>query len=331
MPYPPEPMSFAVEFDFEQRIERAITVDRVKAACEQGLFVWVDVDVHADRAGAEAILRELDVNQHAIDEAVGPDVDGRYDLYDECLHIAVTSCRLREGQFESSHVDIVLGERFLVTLRRGEVEFIDAVKRQYKKDFYKFAKSPGFLLYEYWDYLIDSFKRTMRSFEVHVERLQKQIFSAADDSIFAEVSNVTNELLQFRKIMLAAREVLHELSTRRVVFVSESTQPFLESMAGTLERLSSDLGVEREILTETLNLYMGIVSHRTNKVVSRLTVISMVFLPLTFLCGVYGMNFDTEKGNMPELLWPHGYAAFWAITAAIAVSLLTFMKLKKWW
>src|SRR4029450_11390586 len=101
-------------------------------------------------------------------------------------------------------------------------------------------------------------------------------------------------------------------------FIAESTQPFLDRMVGTLERLGSDLAVEREILAETLNLYMGIVSHRTNRVVNRLTVISMVFLPLTFLCGIYGMNFDV----LPELHWQWGYALFWGAAIAIAVSLL---------
>jgi magnesium transporter len=132
-------------------------------------------------------------------------------------------------------------------------------------------------------------------------------------------------------MLLASREVLSEISSRRSPFISESTQPFLERMASTLERLSADLTVERETLAETLNLYMGIVSHRTNRVVNRLTVISMVFLPLTFLCGVYGMNFNTDIGNMPELMWKHGYLAFWVVALIMTAALLLFMKRKRWW
>ena len=171
----------------------------------------------------------------------------------------------------------------MVTLRRGPVEFIEQVRKHYRQDFRKFAKTGSFLIYEYWDALVDSYKKAMRAFEGHAERVQGKIFETEDDAIFTEVSDVTRDLLSFRKTMLAAREVLNELSSRRSPFVSESTQPFLERMVGTLERLSADLSVERDILAETLNLYMGIISHRTNKVVSRLTVVSMVFLPLTFL------------------------------------------------
>jgi magnesium transporter len=321
-----------VAFNFETKEEEAISIVQAAETCRQGRFCWIDVDASANPQAARKALEELGVNRHAVEEALGPDSDGRHDLYDDCLHIAVTAAHFNDDKLAPSHVDIVIGENFMVTLRRGEVEFIDQVRRHYRQDFRKFAKTGSFLLYEYWDALIDSYKRAMRAFEGHAERVQSKIFSTTDDAIFNEVSEVTRDLLSFRKMLLAAREVLNEISSRRSPFVSESTQPFLERMAGTLERLSADLTVERETLAETLNLYMGIVSHRTNKVVNRLTVISMVFLPLTFLCGVYGMNFAPDAGGtMPELGWKYGYLGFWVVALVTAAVLLSFMKLKRWW
>jgi magnesium transporter len=324
-------MGTAVAFNFETKEEHDIPLTAAAGSCREGRFCWVDLDIAADPQGTAKILQDLGVNRHAIDEALGPDSDGRHDLYDDCLHIAVTSVSFPNDTLERSHVDIIIGERFLVTMRRGTVDFIETVRKRYKQDFRKFAKTGSFLIYECWDALMDSYKKAMRAFEGHAENVQGKIFDTQDDAIFNEVSDVTRDLLSFRKTMLASREVLNELSTRKSPFISESTQPFLERMVGTLERLSADLSVERDILAETLNLYMGITSHRTNKVVNRLTVVSMVFLPLTFICGVYGMNFDTEIGNMPELGWPYGYAMFWAVTLVVAAALLGFMKWKKWW
>jgi magnesium transporter len=325
----------AVEFDFETKQERTIEAAEVPASCAAGRFCWIDIDQMADPSGAATTLRGLGVNEQAVLQALGPDSDGRHDLYDDCLHIAVTAATFEGGHLIKSHVDILIAERFLVTLRRGRVEFIEQVRRHYRQDFLKFAKSPSFLIYEYWDHLIHGYRGALRSVEAHVERVQSRIFGVVDDTIFAEVSGVTQDLLTFRKLMLAAREVLHELTSRRTAFVSETAVPSLERLAGTLERLSSDLAVEREILAETLNLYMGIVSHRTNRVVSRLTVVSMIFLPLTFLCGVYGMNFDQADGHknplMPELTWEHGYTMFWVLALTIAAGLLFFMKRKRWW
>jgi magnesium transporter len=320
-----EPM--AVEFDFETRKEQKIPARQAAASCAAGKFCWVDLDQHAAGVKAEEVLRSLGVNDHAIAEAIGPDVDGRHDVYEECLHIAITSAELRAGQLGTSHVDLLIGERFLVTIRRGRVEFIEEVRRKYRKDFQQFARTPSFLLYEVFDALTEGYRRTLRGEAEKVEHLQGQIFGEVSDAIFNEVSDATRDLLSFRKVMNAAREVLHALSTRRSPFVAESTQPFLDRMVGTLERLGSDLAVEREILAESLNLYMGIVSHRTNKIVNRLTVLSTIFLPLTFLCGIYGMNFEI----LPELKWKYGYAVFWLVCTGIAATLLVFMKVKRWW
>src|SRR4051794_22506039 len=108
-------MATAVEFNFETKQERSIEAHEAKASCDRGLFCWIDVDAAEDVELAEAILKELGVNEHAIREAMGPDVDGRYDLYDDCLHFAVTAGAIADRKLTTSHVDIVIGERFMVT------------------------------------------------------------------------------------------------------------------------------------------------------------------------------------------------------------------------
>jgi magnesium transporter len=318
-------MATAVEFDFGTKQERPISLEEARAACDQGRHCWIDLDA-TDRAAADALLRGLGINATAIEEALDSRVDGRYDVYEDCVHVAVAATSFRDGQISTAHVDVIVADQFIVTLHRGGVEFLDQVRRTYQKDFVKFAKTLSFLLYEIWDHLIDSYTRVMRLLEDEVESVQAQIVSDADDEIFGRVAAATRELLSFRKLILTAREVLHELATRRSPFVSESTQPYLDNMVGKLERLGSDLTVEREILAETLNLYMGIVSHRTSRLVSRLTVASLIFLPLTFLCGVYGMNFE----YLPEKEWKYGYLFFWTISVLIAGGLLAIAKRKRW-
>src|SRR3954454_12621541 len=103
-------MATAVEFNFETKQERSIEAHEAKASCDAGLFCWIDVDAAEDVELAEAILKELGVNDHAIREAIGPDVDGRHDLYDDCLLCAVTSAARVEGKLRTSHVDVVMGE-----------------------------------------------------------------------------------------------------------------------------------------------------------------------------------------------------------------------------
>jgi magnesium transporter len=322
----------AIEFDFANRKERAISQAEVADCCGRGLFCWVDIDVSKAEAGQDAkavvggLLRDLKVDAMAIEEVLGPDREGRYDVHEGCLHFALSEGRLEGDRLITAHVDVVLGERFLVTFHRRDVEFLRLMRRTYREDFLKFARSPGFLLYEIGDHLIDGYKKTLQRVAEEVEKVQLQLFGEVDDGIFKHVAELTSDILQFRKIVMASRELFHELASRRSEFVSETTQPFLESMAGTMERLSGDLTTEREVLNETLNLYMGMVSHRTNKVVNRLTVISVIFLPLSFLCGVYGMNL---KG-IPETEWDYGYPAFWTLAILLSGVLLLLMRRYRW-
>ncbi len=325
-------MIWAVEFDFASRRERELRADEISAACARGAFCWIDIDCGPGQAKDNELpeigklLRGIGINELATAEVLGSDQEGRYDVYDDCLHFALTESRLVEGRLATAHVDIVLGARFIVTFRRSEAGFIRQMRKTYREDFLKFAKSPGFLLYEVGDHLVETYRKTLREYSTLVEQTQLRLFGEVDDDIFKQVAALKTDILEFRRVMLASRELMHELATRKSPFISETTQPFLENMAGTLERLGSDLSTERDVLSETLGLYMGMVSHRTNKVVSRLTVISMVFLPLSFLCGVYGTNFQDIPGTGNEF----GFLGFCTAMAAVALGLMALMKKLKW-
>ena len=143
--------------------------------------------------------------------------------------------------------------------------------------------------------------------------------------MFGEASELGADLLHLRKVVLPARAVLTDLSTRKSPFVSEATQPYLGNMVGTIERVLQDVLVDRDILAGSLNNYMSLVAHKTNQTMSKLTVVSIIFLPLTFLCGVYGMNFDI----IPELKWEYGYLYFWSSAFAVVAGLLYLMRRNK--
>ncbi len=318
-------MTTAIEFDFAKKDCRQIPVVDALPSCQRGLSCWIDVD-QTDIPTARAVLERLGVNSRVIDQALSPWREGRHDVYDDCLHFAVSAVRLLGQSIETDHVHVILSPKFLVTVHAGPIDFIEKIRGVYVNDFQKFARTLSFLVFEIFDYLIDNYREEIRGLELRVKEFHGRIFAKVDDEIFSSVGSTTRDLLAFRSILLSSRDVAHELATRRSSFVAESSQPFMSNMENSLERLSADLAILREVLAEVLNLHMGIVSHRTNRVVNRLTVLSMIFLPLTFLCGVYGMNFHT----FPELDWPYAYLTFWAVALAIALGLIVFMRRQRW-
>jgi magnesium transporter len=322
-PTPAKP--FVVEMDFERKVERRIEIGGAKAAIGEGRFVWIDVDV-SDAAEAKRTIAPLGLcADEILEDALTNEPATQSGRYDDYLHVVVTGCRLQGAHFDLERVDAIIGERFLLTMHRGPVVFLDAVRKVYRSDFQRFAKSPSFLVYELWDNLVENYLSVQKRFEERVEKLQTELIGEVDDRVFARVSELGADLLHFRKVVLPARAVLADLGSRRSLFISEATQPFLMNMVGTLERVLQDLLVDRDILNDSLNLYMSMVGHRTNRVMNRLTVVSVIFLPLTFLCGVYGMNFDV----LPEVKWRYGYLYFWASVIVIVCGLLWLMRKNK--
>lgn len=316
---------WVAEMDFAGKAERTLSMDEVDASVAAGRFVWIDVDVH-DPDAAQPILAELDLmDEDVLEDALGDEVGTQYARYPRHLHMVMTGCHVREREFELHRVDVLLSTNTMVTIHRGPVNFVSAVKRDYREDFLHHAKTPSFLVYELWDHLLDSYGVVQDHLEGRVEQLEQALIKDVDDDVFAEVAELGSDLLHFRKILLPARTVLTDLSTRKSRFISEATQPFLANMVGTVERVLQDVLVAREILANSVNLYMSVVGHRTNEIMRRLTVVSVIFLPLTFLVGVYGMNFD----HQPEVHWRYGYVAFWGLTITLSVGLLIFLSRKR--
>jgi magnesium transporter len=312
-----------VEFDFEARAERELAIDEVADAVAQRRFVWIDVQAGDVAEVREPLRRTGLISDAVIDDALSGDALTRHARYDDYLHVVVSGCRPGAGRVELERVDIVIGDCFLATIHRGPVLFIESVRRDYHADFLRFARSPSFMVYELWDHLIENYLVVQQEMEERVEAMQRELaVGKVDDAVFARFSTLGSDLLHFRKVLLPARAVLSELSTRKSIFISEATQGFLGNMVGTVEHLLQDLMVDRDILSESLNLYMLMVSHRTNLTMKRLTTVSVVFLPLTFLVGIYGMNFV----HMPELSWRYGYPFFWGLSAVVVAAILYLMR-----
>jgi magnesium transporter len=315
-----------VEFDFAAKTCTRASVERAPAAMAEGHFVWIDVDyTKADIAksvvGALGLLHES-----VLEDAFGGEPGMQLARYPDYLHLVLSGCRIDSaGSLTLERVDVIIAEKFLITLHAGPRTFLEMVRREYEHDFLRFAKSPSFLLYEIWDNLVEHFVSTQKILEKRVHSLQHELFKQTDDKVFSDVSDIGENLLHFRSVLMPARTVLNELSTRRSVFVSEATQGFLANMVGVIERVLQDVIVDRDILAQSLNLHMSMLSHRTNRAMNKLTVLSAIFLPLTFFCGVYGMNFR----YLPELEWKYGYFFFWGVVIVLGGTLLAVMRRNK--
>jgi magnesium transporter len=320
---PPSCVTSVVAFDFEHKVERALSLSEARQAMAEGHFVWLDL-LAGNVDEARAILTSFELlDSEVIDAALSKEPATQHARYEHYLHLVVAECLALGSGFELRRLDVVLAEGLFLSIHRTPITFLAALRRDYKNDFVRFAKSPSFLLYEVWDHLLDGYLAVQKLMEERVEQVQGELRSEqVDDGVFARISELGSDLLDFRKIVLPARTVLSDLSTRRSTLLSDTTQRFLANMVGTVEHVLQDLLVDRDILSEALNLHMSLVGHRTNQVMKKLTAVSVVFLPLSFLAGVYGTNFEV----LPELRWQLGYAYFWGAAVLLAVGILVVLR-----
>lgn len=319
----PRCVTAAIAFDFEHRSEERLSFTDALRATDTGRFVWIDV-LASDIDEAKSALTKLELfDLEVIESALSGEPStlcGRYERY---LHIVISGCKPLGSGFELERVDLLISERVFVTVHRTPVEFLAEVWKDYKTDFVRFARSPSFLVYEVWARLVESYLNVQKIMEERVEAVQTELRSEpVDPGVFMRFSELGADLLHFRKIVRPARTVLSDLTQRRSAFLSEVTQGFLSNLMGTVEHVLQDLLVDRDVLSESLHLYMSMVGHRTNEVTKKLTVVSVIFLPLSFLAGVYGMNFQ----HLPELAWHYGYALFWTAVVLISGTLIAFLK-----
>lgn len=316
-------MTLAVSFDFDAKELADIDPADAPAAVAAGKYCWVDLE---DADVAADLLSKLGLSDATAERIRADQHQGQLRLGAHSVHATFLETRSVGADIELNTLHVVLGRGFLVTVHTAPSEAIAGVMETFRADFAVSARSGGFLLFEVADHLIGGYRSALNALSVKVEDIQKSLLGDIGDEILSQVSELTRALLDYRNAVVTAREAIDELATRKSDFVPESTQPFLDRQTVPLDRLANDSATERTVLSESLNLYMGLVSHRTNKVVNRLTILSMVFLPLNFFAAVYGMNFE----HMPELGWRYSYLVFWIISTVFITSLLLIIRKKKW-
>jgi magnesium transporter len=316
-----------VGFDFDHKRAVELSILGLPAALEGQAFVWIDVSF-TDALSALPWLLSLGlVGPDSIDEALHRPAATQIARHEHYVHCVMSGCELSQAGLALQRVDCAIAGHFLLTIHRGPVTFLESARKSYRHDFERFAHSPSFLVYELWDQLVESYLAVQRALEGRVEQLQAELMAAPDDEVFTRAAALGSELLHFRKLVLPARDALNDLGTRRSLFLSETTQRYLLNLAATSQNILQELIVDRDILAQSLDLHMSLVAHRTNAVMKKLTVVSIVFLPLTFLCGVYGMNFR----YLPELQWHAGYALFWSSVVVIVVVIAWLSRRARLW
>jgi len=227
---------------------------------------------------------------------------------------------------ETIELDLVIGPRFILTHHPTTLRSTDTVEAEIKRSAKLFAKGPSFVAHAILDHLSDHYKPLMERFDDEIELLEGRVLKDASASVVGEIFEVKRSLAKIRRVASHQRDVVQRLARGEFDLIEESALPFYRDVADHFVRVTDLADSYRDILGSILDMYMSVQGQKLNEIMKVLTLMSTIMLPMTFVAGIYGMNFEF----MPELHMKYGYYGAIAAMITIAVVLLLWFRKRKW-
>jgi magnesium transporter len=230
-------------------------------------------------------------------------------------------------QMESQQVSIYFDEKQVISFQENTDDLFFAIRERLKKDNSRMRTAGTlYMIYALLDLVVDQYVALYHRFDQKTEALEDQVDRFDDPDFKLNVHHLKQDLLQFRRAIFPLREVINRLIRNATDNLLSDKLPFLRDLHDHLIIVIEDVDECNERLRALHALYHIYLQQKTNLVVQTLTIISTIFIPITFVAGVYGMNFH----NMPELTWPYGYWMAWGVMLLMAGGMIIYFKRKKW-
>ncbi|MEC4803814.1 MAG: magnesium/cobalt transporter CorA [Jaaginema sp. PMC 1079.18] len=320
-----------IDYNAENALRRPLSKPlECRRYLETDSVSWIDVR----GLGSEEILRELGqvCNLHPLllEDVVNVPQRPKVQDYNEHLLIVVQMVMPLDDEegFASEQVGFVLGEHYLITFQEEpKQDCFDPVRDRIRANKGKVRQAQAdYLAYVLLDALIDNFFPVLEDYGERVEALEDEVVENPSRQTLGKIYDIRRELLALRRSIWPLRNVINTLIRDKNQLISNDVQIYFRDCYDHVIQLLDIVETYRELASGLMDVYMSAISNRTSEVVNFLTIISTIFIPLTFIAGVYGMNFQ----YMPELGWRWGYFACWGVMIAIATGLLIFFWQRGW-
>jgi magnesium transporter len=240
----------------------------------------------------------------------------------------------KEGDgLKAEQVSVLFGKNWVITFQETGEDVFDLVRQRIKKTIPRVRfMSADYLAYALVDAVVDHYFIALEETGEKIEALEDEIAERPKPESLGTIRELKKQLIFMRKAVWPLREVIGGLERAESKLIKESTEPYLRDLYEHTIQVIDTVETFRDMVSGLLDLYHTGVSNRMNEIMKVLTIIATIFIPLGFLAGVYGMNFETGVSpfNMPELGFRFGYLTFWFAVVVIAVGLLWFFRRKKW-
>jgi magnesium transporter len=335
-----------VEYAGEQKMEKAAIsiidynekmLDEVEAAAAEDCFPyrdssqvsWIDVCGLHETDILEKLGDRFALHPLVLEDIVNTNQRPKIEDYEDYLFIVLKMLYFDEdtSMISAEQISIILGRNFVFTFQEKQGDVFDPVRERIRKAKGRIRKmGPDYLAYALIDAIVDNYFVILEKFGEQVEELEEPLLENPAPFQLEQIHVIKREMIFLRKSIYPLREVAASLERGDTKLIKKGTTIFLRDVYDHTVQVIDAVESFRDMASSLQDLYLSSVSNRMNEVMKVLTIIATIFVPLTFVAGIYGMNFEF----MPELKWRWSYPLFWVVVGAIGGMMLSYFRKKKW-
>ena len=319
-------------FDFDPNHIEEREVKNIKEVTtfeKQNTTSWFNIDgLHDDKIMQE-IAGSFDLSSYIISDIMNTHARPKIQEYDNCIYISVKMLQYDETNKEisSENLVLILKENILLTFQEKVGDVFEPIRERLRKNRKRIRSSgPDYLAFSILDVVIDNYIYIISRIGEKIEDLDDELINNPSTSILEQITHLKEEVNFLRKSIKPCREMILSLVKMDSELLEENTFIHLKELQDNIKLADESAESYREILSDQLSIFHTTVSSRLNDILKFLTIFSVIFIPLTFIAGVYGTNFD----YMPELGYKYAYFIMWGVMIIVAATMIVYFKKKKW-
>ena len=290
---------------------------------------WVRVCGLSDIKTIQEIGEQLHIHPLTLEDILNTNQRPKVEVFDQYIYIVLKKI---SNISDSLHVEydqlsIILGNHYVITYEETADNHFDKVKSRVQKGTGLIRKlNADYLAYALIDSVVDQYFHLQESIDDYIETLEDELLFAPSHETLNSIHHLKREMIFLRKAISSNSELMTILLREDSSLITPDVKVYYRDVLDHAIRLHDSIDTYRELISGMLNIYLSVLSNKTNEVMRILTVFASIFIPLTFIAGIYGMNFD----YMPELRWKWSYPLLWLFFIVIIIILLLFFRKKKW-
>jgi magnesium transporter len=320
-----------IDYDEQTFEDRTVqTVDQCFPYKDKPTATWINVDGVHDPVALEKLGECFGLHGLVIEDIMSVVQRPKVEDFGDYLFIVLKMLTYDDAASKvvPEQVSLVVGRNYLLSFQEGvKGDVFQLIRERLRTGRGKLRRmGTDYLAYALLDAVVDGYFMILERLGEHIDALEELLMARNGKAAMQPVYRLKRELLFLHKAVWPLREVVATLQRRESPLIRETTSPYLRDVYDHLIQVVDTIEIYRDILSEMLGTHLTVVSNRLNEIMKVLTVIATIFMPLTFIAGVYGMNFK----YMPELEWKYGYLLAWFVMAGIGIMMFLYFRSKRW-